>query len=296
MRLTAWLFTCSLTLGLGACSGIFGSDDAKQSKEGALPGSGPGSDAGSENSGVPSSGTSANGALKIINLSSTSPVVTGGLPAPTETDTVTFSAIVTSTKGLDFIAGGQLLDESGKTYAPFSSGSTKGTYATALTWQQINQGHSIDFATGDGANRKFVAKFFDNDGNEVTASVTLSLQCRLNPTQLVGACGGGCVESLANSGNDCGACGSRCPAGAYCSGSTCKTPSKANVGACLSASQVAGGTTCTDLCNQVGSACFEGRMYDAAACGTSSFYGLGCSTSPRDFITTSPFFRCICSQ
>lgn len=120
--------------------------------------------------GAPSgSGASADGSLKIVSLTATVTKL-----APQRSTTIV--AIVTSTAGLENIAGGQLMDTAGATYAPFGAGANKGTYAASVDWNTIHAVRSVD-GPPPGSVRTFVAKFFDNDGRVVTADVDVSLGC-----------------------------------------------------------------------------------------------------------------------
>lgn len=154
-------------------------------------------------------GTSNNGELSILSITPTSPTMTGGAPLPTESLGITFIAIVTDTAGLDAIAGGQLMDESGATFAAFGAGANKGTYSATLDWVAMNTIHAAEFGL-EGGTRTFVAKFFDNHKNEATAQVEIKLACRSAKTKgLLGACGGACID-VSRDANNCGTCGNAC--------------------------------------------------------------------------------------
>ncbi len=92
-----------------------------------------------------STGQSPSGELKIVSLSTTVSTVTGGNPTSTESAGVTFVAIVTDAHGLDSIAGGQLIDKDGRTYAAFGAGSNKGTFAATIDFAAMNTVRAIDF-------------------------------------------------------------------------------------------------------------------------------------------------------
>jgi hypothetical protein len=150
-------------------------------------------------------GMSDNGELAIASLTPTSQTMTGGRPTATETDTITFIAIVTDTNGLDDIAGGELSDDSGATYAAFSAGTNKSTYTAALSWKAMTSIHAADFGNA-GGKRTFVAKFFDNKGNKVMAQVSIDLACRFDVGLLEASCGGACTNVDIDPHN-CGSCG-----------------------------------------------------------------------------------------
>lgn len=210
-----------------------------------------------------------NGALSIVALSSTVPTITGGHPGATETDTVTFVAIVTDIAGLDTIAGGKLIDDMNHTYGAFGAGANKGTYNLSLTWSQINQVSPID--TTVGPKRTFTAQFFDNQNNTATASVDIALACR-EFLGLVGACAGVCADIKAD-GSNCGACGHPCSKGMICGNSTCVNPHFGSIPGntdtytdCLAVYTVPSGTTCVDICNEVGLNCTAFLLFNGATC------------------------------
>ncbi|HEY8073116.1 MAG TPA: hypothetical protein VIF62_03385 [Labilithrix sp.] len=240
-----------------------------------------------------SNGTSANGALKIVNLSATAPTVTGGNPSATEANSVTFVAIVTDAKGLDSIAGGELLDDMGTTYGSFGTGSTKGTYSSALTWTQINQGRAIEFGAA-GGTRSFVAKFYDNDGNVATAALAIKLACRLDASALVGACAGACVDLT--TGDACGTCGTPCARGQACgaSGTCAAIAVTGGFSACTPAKAVATGTTCADVCTKAGApACSGAYPNPTTTCNPDQDKPGTCSTSLAT-PSAPAFFQCGC--
>ena len=78
---------------------------------------------------------------------------------------------------------------------------------------EIDRVRSIDFEGEE--TRTFVAEFFDNDGNEVSASVGIRLFCPDAPS---GACGGVCRSF--DTSSDCGGCGNACAAGVCTAGAT----------------------------------------------------------------------------
>jgi hypothetical protein len=128
------------------------------------------------------------GGLDLEALTQTTQVVTGGSPLPTETNAVTFVAVLTSDDGNNGVAGGDLLDDQGATYGPFVSAGHDGTFSITLTFEQLNQVEPINFAAT--TTREFSAKFY-GDG-DASSTVVVELQCR-GDTGLEGACGGVCT-------------------------------------------------------------------------------------------------------
>jgi hypothetical protein len=258
------------------------------------------------------SGVSPNGVLDIVSLTTTVQTVTGGHPSATESSSVVFVAIVTDGNGLDTIAGGQLLDDQGTTYGSFSTGSTKGTYTSSLTWDQMNQGRAIDFTNDAPGQRKFVAKFFDNAGNVAAASLPIALQCRADPPgvafpdMLVGACGGECTDT--DSGDHCGSCSNVCPKGELCTQGACAPAVTADQRtSCVKVSAVSSDTTCTDVCAAVGLSCRDAdaghtQRASAPSCDPGDYQSSSCNTYPWGGWTTSyypdvwdyPYFSCTC--
>lgn len=223
--------------------------DAGSSERGGSAEAGVGADARSSADGADGSGS--NGPLSIVSLTSTVAAITSNVNlAPGAADSVTFIAIVTDTAGLDAIAGGTLMDDGGATYGAFGAGSQKGTYSLTETWGQLNQVRALDFSP-PGTARKFVAKFFDNSGTSVTASIPLQLHCGTAHDQ--SACTGVCVDLQVDPAN-CGSCGHACAATQGCRGATCR---EASFTACAEDS---GSSTCEEVCKAQGKEC-------AAACG-----------------------------
>jgi hypothetical protein len=232
------------------------------------PGTGTGADNGST-SADPGSNTSS-GDLSIISLTSTTAKLTGGERLGTESGAVTFIAIVTDAAGLDAIAGGQLTDDEGFTYAAFGAGANKGTYSAVLDWSTMNSIRGADF-TSNGGQRQFIAKFFDNKKNEATSKITISLACRgqddSGTGSLMGACGGECTTRL--TGAYCGTCGNVCPSGAACQTGQCVTPPSTPdaddptrlTTFCMPISVYPPDTTCTKICAKLSKTCRYGVRY-----------------------------------
>lgn len=226
--------------------------------------------------------------LQILSLSTTVSTVTGGQPTSTETDMVTFIAIVTDTKGLDTIAGGQLIDNSGGTYAAFEAGTNKGTYTATLTFQQMNQVKALDF-TDAGGTIMLTAKFFDNEAKVATSPVAIQLACRDATYGLEGACGGTCADPTIDFAN-CGTCGHACGTGTYCAAGTCQ-PAALDVNnqtSCIPARSIDHFSTCLDVCTAAGKNCDGSQFWDDASCAlTEASYS--CFRAFRD--TVNPDFK-----
>jgi hypothetical protein len=256
---------------------------------GSSPDGGGGGGAGPESGSESSSGT---GVLRIAALTATVSTLTGGTPLPTESNGATFTAIVTDSLGLDSLAGGQLLDDTGLTYAAFGTGAGKGTYVAAITWASVNQTRSIDF-TAMGS-RTFVAKFFDNQGNTATASLQMNLACR-DDAGLVDSCGGGCTQ-LSTFYANCGACGRVCKDNEVCVSGTCTNLASTGTPTCFAASSMRSSETCTEFCAGAGHPC-TGLIYgaDLATCTARSMMGGSASNCGSSFNNyPSLFLSCIC--
>jgi hypothetical protein len=251
----------SLCVALGAACAVAGcsgstsgnADGIALAPEGGAPSSDPedSGTAAAEGGGGPT-GASSNGELKILSLTPTSQTMTGGTPLPTETGAVTFIAIVTDAAGLDAIAGGQLMDDSGATFAAFGAGANKGTYTATITWEAMATIHAADFGVS-GGKRTFVAKFFDNHANEAKAAVDINLACRAASKEAISSCGGVCASTVHDPKN-CGACGTVCSSNtcvtSKCTLSFAEDPANPSIvqSACAPPSAFAPGTMCQSLC------------------------------------------------
>lgn len=246
--------------------------------------------------GSPDGGGATTDQIKILSLSTTVSTITGGQPMATESDSVTFVAIVTDTKGLDTIAGGQLVNGTGATYAAFEAGTNKGTYTAMLTFQRMNQTTALDFPDAGGMIT-LTAKFFDNDASVATASLPLHLACRDSSNGLMGACGGGCTDPSIDYAH-CGTCGTACGNGLHCASGTCR-PAVIDVNndtSCIAARSIDPGLSCADVCTAAGKNCSGAQLWDDASCANSVSY-YACGTTLKDTLNSS--FKglvCVCSD
>ncbi|MFO0608589.1 MAG: hypothetical protein U0324_35815 [Polyangiales bacterium] len=220
--------------------------------------------------------------------------------ALTETDSVTFTAVLTDPDGSGDLVGGALLDESGMArYGAFMASGGTGAYSLTVTWAQVHAVGRIEFRESE--SRVFLAEFFDMAGNRSTRTVTLRLHC---DGRGGGACNGRCTNLSANpncggcgvvcptacdmgtcpcptgqtrcgeqcvntmlSATNCGGCGQACAPGFTCQGGFCTAPS----GGC------SGGTTCTGCSARPG----------CGWCGASSTCFAGTATGPVGFTCAS---------
>jgi hypothetical protein len=247
--------------------------------------------------GSTSSTSATNGSLAIVNLTATSKTIVGGNPLPTESGSTTFVAIVTDTKGVDAIAGGQLADDQGNLYGAFGAGANKGTYTSTVSWAALTAIAAPSFAAAPGS-RNFVVRFFDNDGKSVEAPLSVGLACRDGNSNLVGACAGTCVDTQVDGAN-CGQCGKRCMPSLACGASTCAplayTP---GIGTeCARVDEAVPGATCNDLCGAEGGRIGLGlRFFSENTC--VGDVGTGNADVPiRTNEPLSPirYFRCRCA-
>jgi hypothetical protein len=196
-----------------------------------------------------STGSSAGAGPVILVLGSNVPSITQG-------ESVTVSAVVTDPDGIDDVIGGILSDANGGIYGAFATTGQEGAYEMVVSWGQIQQVGSIDFAQGGSAQRTFTAEFFDQAGHTVQKPITVTLGCKGN-----GACAGVCLD-MTQDANNCGTCGHTCPAGP-CYKSQCAAFSNClgHVTSC-NAGCASIGKTCADKCPASG-----GVSFTAAACG-----------------------------
>lgn len=128
-------------------------------------------------------------------------------------ESVVVLAMVTDPDGLDNLAGGKLVSEDGTVfYAPFEQLSN-GTFASTVSWWQLHEAKPIEFETSEV--RTVVARFLDNDKNEVSQPLALELTCHGQV-----ACNGQCVDTSQDA-RFCGSCDLACPATDRCEQGSC---------------------------------------------------------------------------
>lgn len=204
------------------------------------------------------------------------------VPSITQGATVTFSAVVTDPDGIDDVIGGILSDANGGIYGAFATTGQEGAYQMTLSWAQIQQVGSIDFAQGATGPRAFTAEFFDQAGHTVQKPITVTLDCKGN-----GACGGTCLD-MTQDVNNCGTCGHACSGTGnnlcykgVCGGLTnCLTKVPTTCGAYCATL----GKTCYNVCSSVGAV-----YYNTASCG-----GVPGTTFCATPVTASVSASCCC--
>jgi hypothetical protein len=161
--------------------------------------------------------------------------------APLESQSVTFSAVLTTPEGDDLV-GGTLTDESGSIqYGAFQSGTEKGSFSLTISWNDINQTKPLTFVNMD--SRVFVAQFFDAKGAKSSKSATIAFTCGG-----VSACDGSCFDLQTDAAN-CGSCGTVCENKPGVANRGCHT------GVCNYVTGSAAAATCDDVCGAVGLTC-----------------------------------------
>jgi hypothetical protein len=206
----------------------------------------------------------------------------------TETDTVTFVAVLTDPQGLSNLVGGHLTDPTGQIQFGAFTATNQGSYSLSLTWSQIYEATNFQFV-GQGPI-KFIAEFFDVQGRNTTKDATLTLACE---AATWGTCGGTCYD-FANDSSHCGGCGT-C---ASVSGTTCQSGACAvevedasDASSCLAACAAANGT-CSTTCSE-----FEGVASIAEYTCTNQTptdYGLACSDVPPSTESSCPITAHAC--
>ncbi len=131
-----------------------------------------------------------------------------------EHGTLVITAVVTDPNGIDDVIGGTLLDpDSGSAYGAFDAAGSDGTYELDLAWHDIEAVQPIDTPIG-GAERDFLAQFFDQGGHLAQQTISVTLHCSMSGYAL---CSGTCAD-LASDPHNCGACGKVIADGASCQG------------------------------------------------------------------------------
>ena len=242
-----------------------GSGGAGSTSTGNTGGTGAGSGATSSSAGTGGAGTSSTGTTTTTSGSGASagnspPVIVtlgSNVTSITQGASVTITAIVTDPDGIDDVIGGNLGDGAGATYGAFATSSQEGSYELVISWDQIQQVQSIDFAEGTTQPRTFVATFYDQAAHMVAKSLTITLGCMGH-----GACMGVC-KNMSGDTQSCGTCGNVCGTGASCVQSACVCP-----GAQMECNGV-----CKNLqtdaanCGTCGNACAAGNTCDKGKCG-----------------------------
>jgi hypothetical protein len=224
---------------------------------------------------------------KILNLSSNVKALESG-------DSLVLTAVVTDPDGIDDLIGGTASDSvNSATYGAFATSAQEGSYSITLPWAAIQQVRTIDTPSG-GADRGFVATFFDVDGHQVSATITIHLQCKNNAA--LGVCKGVCVD-LSKSVEHCGKCNNKvtytggscnsgqpgCPKPLGLCGTACLDLSKnlSNCGKCNhDCSKIGNGKGTRPICE--GGTCFaEFAVSSRDSCDSQcAKLGLGCTTYP----------------
>lgn len=141
------------------------------------------------------------GTLEIVSLTASQPELTEG-------QSVTLTAIVNHTGGLQNVTASRLLSPDGQRYGAFAAGQP-GVYSLTVDWQLLDQILPIAFATEE--QRTFTAEFSDNQGHTEKRNLTLRLHCGGRQ-----ACQGVCSDpGAACSAGACilGVCQANCPDG-----------------------------------------------------------------------------------
>ncbi len=126
----------------------------------------------------------------------------------TESEPITFTAIVVDPDGLDTIVGGKLTTEDGSGFYGAFAHIGGGTFQIVLTFELIGQSSKIEFVGPEQA-RVFKADFVDVDGNHGAATIEIKLSCASQA-----ACASKCVD-LSDDDDNCGQCGKVCDPDAY---------------------------------------------------------------------------------
>jgi hypothetical protein len=177
-------------------------------------------------------------------------------------DTFVVTAVMTDPDGLEDLAGGALVDESGSTFGAFGTGTQKGGYQIDLSWSSLDKAKRINFAQGAQGKRTLKAQFFDSAGHLSEKTIDIGLSCSGKA-----ACDGACVDTT-NDADNCGTCGTTCSSASgepgyekrFCHAGKC-----AQLGACGTHYQFA---TCASYCANKGKTC-------ANACGNGQSGQLG---------------------
>jgi hypothetical protein len=195
---------------------------------------------GSHDASVDAGGTSTPGGPEFLSFGT-------NITTMSESDTVTFVAVLTDPEGLANLVGGHLTDPSGQIQFGAFIATNQGSYSLSLTWPQIYQATNFQFV-GQGPV-KFVAEFFDVQGRNTTKDTTLTLACQ---SATWGTCGGTCYD-FQNDSAHCGGCGTcnSVSSGTSCSAGACavEVDDSSDTDSCMSACAAANGT-CSTACSE----------------------------------------------
>ncbi len=129
----------------------------------------------------------------------------------TPSTTLTISAIVTDPDGIDDLIGGTLKSPTGASYGAFQTSAAEGSYELMLTWTQLNTVQPILFDAP--ITRDIIAEFYDQAGNRVQRSLSLTLACDVANGA---ACEPGQCFNLNTDNDHCGSCGNAVTGDVYC--------------------------------------------------------------------------------
>jgi hypothetical protein len=159
---------------------------------------------------------------------------------------VTFTAVLTDPNGIGDLVGGALTDQYGATYGAFQASGMMGSFDLTVSWAQMQQAHSIDFAYGTNGQRTFTAKFFDMAGKSAEMMATITLTCSMGSMEWQ-AIAGACYNTM-NDPNNCGGIGISCGGAIKCYEGEC-----AQVGNCTTASTTM--SSCNVICAAMQKTC-----------------------------------------
>jgi hypothetical protein len=207
----------------------------------------------------------------------------------TESDTVTFVAVLTDPQGLVNLVGGHLTDPTGQIQFGAFTATNQGSYSLSLTWPQIYQATSFQFV-GQGP-AKFVAEFFDVQGRNTTKDATLTLACQASTW---GTCGGTCYD-FANDSAHCGGCGtcSSVSSNTSCASGACavNVEDASDASSCMATCAAANGT-CATACQSFDS--FASVAEYTCTNQSPMDFGLTCSDVPPATESSCPITDHVC--
>ncbi len=122
----------------------------------------------------------------------------------TRGESFVISAVVTDPDGIGDVIGGVLESRRGASYGTFATAFEEGAYTLRLSWADLHQVDTIEFANGEDPIRELLAKFYDLAGNETVEIIEMTLHCAG-----FGACDSRCVDQDDDRSN-CGGCEVEC--------------------------------------------------------------------------------------